>query len=183
MDTAEGMQYEPKCRWIIIGFHDPDVLSLERTSPTPLSVTVNVMLSASVGLEQDVYQGDISTAFLQGRRISRELYCEQPKEGIPGLEPGQLLQLEREVYGTTRAPAAWREALVSAIEELGYEKSILDPCLFILRSEGSQRTATSQSKTAEAELQGLQRMFFLLEEIDPRTTQCRSSSRRPKADW
>ena len=48
------------------------------------------------------------------------VYVRQPAEGVLGMEPGQLLKMEKEVYGTVRRLAAWREALLGFIHSLGY---------------------------------------------------------------
>ena len=45
-----GDDYKAKCRWIIVGFHDPDILELEVTAPAPQLQTVNLFLSVSAGM-------------------------------------------------------------------------------------------------------------------------------------
>ena len=62
------------------------------------------------------------------------LICSQPKGGIPGLHPDQLLHVTKDVYGTTAAAAKWREAFTGYLAQgLGYEKSRYDSCLFLVR--------------------------------------------------
>ena len=36
---------------------------------------------------------DFTAAFMSGDKIERTLYTSQPREGVPGLQPGQLLKL------------------------------------------------------------------------------------------
>ena len=100
VDVPDGIEYKAKARWLLVGFHDPDVLILEVSSPTPHLQTINCFCSVSAGLRREVHQGDLEEAFLQAGRIHRELYAEQPKEGIPGMQPGELLRVETEVYGS-----------------------------------------------------------------------------------
>ena len=132
--------HQAKCRWILIGFRDPDVLDLERSAPTPQAATINLTTNAFACLKMEAFQGDIKSAFAQSKKIDRELYVSQPAEGIPGLLPGQLLQLETETYGTVRGPSWWRETLVSEIKGLGYSPTSFDPCLFVLRSKNAEVT-------------------------------------------
>merc|ERR1712117_634989 len=86
-ETPEGLEYNPKARWIIIGFEDPDVFQLEGTSPTPQLQSINIFVSIAAGLDETIYQGDLEEAFLQGKQTKREIYVEQPPEGVPGMEP------------------------------------------------------------------------------------------------
>ena len=51
---------------------------------------------------------------------------EQPKERTPGLQQGQLLRKEVDVYGTVRYSAKWRETIRQYILELGYVQTRAD---------------------------------------------------------
>ena len=64
------------------------------------------------------------------------LYAEQPPEGIYGLLPGQLLRVLKEVYGTVRGTASWRETFCTLIKSLSYLKSRMDQCAYILPPVG-----------------------------------------------
>ena len=46
-DGNSGEEHKAKCRWIIVGFHDPDILELEVSAPAPQLQTVNRFLSVS----------------------------------------------------------------------------------------------------------------------------------------
>ena len=89
------------------------------------------------------YCGDISSAFLQGKPSEgNPLYMKQPAQGIPGVKPQQVFRLKRPVYGRPDAPRAWYESLSEfIIEDMGYERSIIDPALFVRRkSSGEPRS-------------------------------------------
>ena len=105
MDNGTTIVHEAKCRWIIVGFHDPDVFEQERSAPTPQGATINLVAAATASLGYKAFQGDVKSAFAQAKPIDRLLYVSQPKEGVPGLVPGQLLKLETEIYGTVRGPS------------------------------------------------------------------------------
>jgi hypothetical protein len=47
---------------------------------------------------------DFTQAFHPGDPIDRELYAEQPAEGLPGVVRGQLIKLLKTCYGLTDGP-------------------------------------------------------------------------------
>ena len=56
---------------------------------------------------------------------------EQPREGIPGLQPGQLIRLLKVCYGLSDGPLAWFKHLHRVlVEKLHYKQSLADPCIF-----------------------------------------------------
>ena len=76
---------------------------------------------------------DFTQAFHSGDAIPRELYAEPPAEGIPGLDKNQLLKVLKCCYGLLDGPYAWYVHLQKLlVQDLGYERSKADPCLFFL---------------------------------------------------
>eukprot|EP00971_Amphidinium_carterae_P348362 6490448-Amphidinium_carterae.1 len=125
-----------KCRWILIGFRDPDVLILEGESPTPQLYSLNVLLQAAASAQWELFQGDLQTAFLQGGQTVREVYVSQPPEGVPELQKGQLLRMNKEIYGSVAAPQRWRQTFVETLKSLGWCQTQFDPCIYVLPEEG-----------------------------------------------
>eukprot|EP00971_Amphidinium_carterae_P260654 5171190-Amphidinium_carterae.1 len=41
--------------------------------------------------------------------------------------------MNKEVYGTVSAPSAWRRTLVKALVQMGYQQSVTDSCVFLLK--------------------------------------------------
>ena len=73
--------------------------------------------------------------FILVTRSTGSLYAEQPAEGLPNAERGQLLRLRKTCYGLTDGPYAWFKHIVNFIcNELGYRQSVVDPCLSFLDS-------------------------------------------------
>eukprot|EP00971_Amphidinium_carterae_P334852 6470363-Amphidinium_carterae.3 len=141
-----------KSRWTVQGFKDPDLLEVTTASPTPSSCAVTCALQFCASNDFAVDIGDVKTAFLQGHKLERStgpLFATQPPDGaMPGVNPEQLVELMKDVYGLNSAPASWRKALKQSLLELGYVESALDPCVFILPSEqsGTWSTITRQAK-------------------------------------
>ena len=74
---------------------------------------------------------DFTQAFHSGDKIQRRLFAEQPREGIPGMQPGQLLRLDKTCYGLTDGPRAWFIHLKNLLcNDLGYQVSLADPCIY-----------------------------------------------------
>eukprot|EP00971_Amphidinium_carterae_P169131 3350546-Amphidinium_carterae.1 len=144
--TSTGTKRSAKARWLLVGFHDPDVLTLDGAAPTPQLSTVNIVLQVIAGLGFEAYAGDFSTAFLQGDETRRLLWVTAPPCcEVIGLDRRQLLRVRKEVYGSVAAPQRWRQSLVRALTELNWEQSLVDPCVFTLPGSVS----TEQSEAVE----------------------------------
>ena len=71
LDSGSKRRSIAKCRWIIFGFFDPDLLALETTSCAPQLQTINAFISVSAGLRHEIGLGVPSrqtyrTALLRG---------------------------------------------------------------------------------------------------------------------
>ena len=126
-----------KSRWCIRGDRDPDILTLERYAPTLNSTSFGVLLQTAASMKYKATVGDLKNAFMQSSPLVREkgnLYASQPKSGIDGLDPEQLIQIISGCYGLNDAPSHWRQTLKEAILALGYQESVLDPTIYFLRT-------------------------------------------------
>jgi hypothetical protein len=138
-DKGSPLALRAKARLCIQGQFDPDSASgnIQLDAPTVQHTSLLVFLHCviSFGWLDNWFSGDISSAFLQGKPSSGQpLYMYQPSQGIPGCDKGQIFKLIRPVYGRPDAPRAWYEALSGFIMEvMKYERSIIDPALFIKR--------------------------------------------------
>ena len=123
---------EAKCRRVMKGYSEEAAVDLEFSAPQVLrdSVIFIAQVIASLGWGPGFL--DFTQAFHSGDEINRELYCSQPREGIPGAHPEQLLRLLKTCYGLTDGPLAWYRHLVRRLRELGYRPSHADPCVFFL---------------------------------------------------
>ena len=127
-----------KCRHVMQGFSEPALLELDTS--TPQVHRDSVLFTAQIMATKKWTPGfaDFTQAFHSGDAIQREIYAEQPKEGIPGVARGQLLRLLKTCYGLTDGPSAWFKHIVRYItQDLGYRQSVIDPCLFFLDSQSN----------------------------------------------
>ena len=122
-----------KARHVMKGFSEENSEYLEVTTPQvgKDSVFLSLQLMVSNGWKPGYL--DFTQAFHSGDALQREIYAEQPMEGIPGYNKRQLLQLKKCCYGLLDGPFQWFSHLKRILtENLGYETSTADPCLFFL---------------------------------------------------
>ena len=137
-----GEPASKKSRLCIRGDLDPDLLELERFSPTINTVNLSLLLQIAANEGMVATVGDLKNAFCQSRPLKRkngELYFQQPKEGIQGLHQDQIVRIINGCYGLVDAPLHWRKSLIAELESLGYRPSRMDPCIFVLYSEETKK--------------------------------------------
>ncbi|CAE7777314.1 RE2, partial [Symbiodinium necroappetens] len=86
--------------------------------------------------------GDVTAAFLNGDAMERRLFLQQPKHGLPGLHPSQLIAIRKGVFGLVDSPRKWwrrfrqdiqrREIKLENQKVAKFVNSPLDPCVFQL---------------------------------------------------
>ena len=144
-DRGNPLPVKAKARLCLQGHLCPDSRTgqVQVDSPTVerVSTMVFLRLVTSLGWTKDWYIGDISNTFLQGAPLTGkpDMYMRQPKQGLKGLKPGQLLKLLKPVCGRPDAPRAWYNELARILEqELGFSKCRTDPAMFGLRDDDSR---------------------------------------------
>ena len=87
-----------------------------------------------------LFNSDITGAFLQGDQslASRKepLYLRQPREGLPGLQPGQLLLVVRGIFGLANSPRLFWRHLRDTLLTMGFVQSRLDRAVFMYYRQG-----------------------------------------------
>ena len=73
---------------------------------------------------------DISTAFLQGGALQREVYVRPPQKLHA---PEQLLKLPKAVYGLVDAPLHWYQALHKSMLSIGAIVVSFDAAIYLFR--------------------------------------------------
>ena len=130
-DAGLPLPLKAKSRVVIRGFEDADFQS--RTDAPTLSTTAMhllCMIAAGRGLR--LVSADISTAFLNGRSLDRELYTRLPTDlQVPSMA-GRVVKVLKGVYGLRQAPRLWYERLSEEIKALGFRQMKLEPTLYVL---------------------------------------------------
>ena len=128
-----GSDYDIKCRWVIKGFQDPDLDVLERQSPTLSADGLAVVLQLLASKHWLLEIADVEDAFLQGVMFQRKngpLFIRLPKDGVPGVPEGSLVELKKCVYGLNDAPLRWWHSMCKTLKQCGMRQSELDPCVY-----------------------------------------------------
>ncbi|CAE7287015.1 RE1 [Symbiodinium sp. KB8] len=139
-----------KSRLVIAGHTDPDLgnefLSTDAPTLSRSGLACLLQLTANGLRDQDRWglsAGDIKCAFLTGSYLTRELYMHQPRTGFPGMAPGQLVRIKKNVFGLATSPHEWWGDLQNGFftvevrdnsgDVFKFEQCALDPCIFMLR--------------------------------------------------
>ena len=149
----QGEQVEWKCksRLVIAGHRDPDLEKGQLSTDSPTISRPGLLCLLQVlanGLHApdpwQVLAGDIQCAFLTGSYLDRdeELFISQPVTGFPGMKPGQLVRVKKNIFGLATSPREWWEDLQDGFrrvkinigeENYQFDQCPLDPCIFTLR--------------------------------------------------
>ncbi|CAE7938278.1 GIP, partial [Symbiodinium necroappetens] len=126
----------PKSRWCVVGWRDPQIHEVERSAPTPLTLSMYLFMQMSASRSWPAWVKDVKTAFLQGKPTTRKqkLACKMPSdEAFEGYDGRQLIRLETEVYGLVSGPAWWRRSLLELlVKYFGYRVNPYDRCVLTL---------------------------------------------------
>lgn len=121
-----GVQELYKARLVVKGSQQKD--TLENTySPVLKLQTLRVLLSVAAQKEYEIHQMDVKGAFLYGR-IDETAYL-KPLLGLTVPE-GQVLKLQKSLYGLKKSPKYWYEKFTEVITECGFTRSQNDYCLY-----------------------------------------------------
>ena len=136
---------EAKSRIVTPGDVDPDGdIPVEdggfRTdAPTCSQLAFHQLCSQAVLKKRRLGSFDCKTAFLTGKDQDRDIYCKPPKEGLPGVEPGSLLQLVKGAYGLREAPRLWYLRAREILAEAGFEEmQTVKACWVIFDRSGKE---------------------------------------------
>ena len=134
------LEVKPKARLVCRGDQDPDLLELRRDAPTMTRLSLMLILQLSAACaDWFLVCADITGAFLQGdqslARRKDPLFIRQPREGLPGLLPGQLLLVVRGIFGLANSPRLFWRYLRDSLIKLGFAQSTLDKAVFLFYSD------------------------------------------------
>ena len=80
--------------------------------------------------------GDVQQAFNNGDPIKRKepLLVRMRPDGGPGESPRVWVQLVKTVNGLADGTKEWRNSFLATARGLGFETSVLEPCVLVLRN-------------------------------------------------
>ena len=120
-----------KARLVARGYEE-DNKEIRSDSPTCQKDHIRMTLLLAVSNQWVLHSLDIKAAFLQGKKIDRELYVQPPKDFR---EPGVLWKLNKVVYGLCDASRNWYLKVVEVLKELGMQISFFDKAIFTFKTD------------------------------------------------
>ncbi|CAK0827114.1 unnamed protein product [Prorocentrum cordatum] len=125
-----------KSRLVVVGFRDRLLGMFRRDAPTASRLAEALLLTLAAAMGMALSLGDVKNVYFNGQNLQREVYLEQPRGGLPGLAPGQLLRARKAIYGFAEAARLFWLALRDALLSDGWLQSRLEPALFYRRVDG-----------------------------------------------
>lgn len=115
-----------KARLVVRGYQQKE--QIENTySPVAKMETLKILLSYCCQNGMNIEQMDVKTAFLNGIIIS-EVYVNQPQGYQDGTD--RVYKLYKSLYGLRESPRSWYECFHKFMNELKFERSKHDYCLY-----------------------------------------------------
>ena len=135
LEWDSGEPCKAKARHVMKGYSEEGAELLEASTPQVTREGALFVTQMVASHKWKLGFMDFTQAFHSGDLIERELYAEQPREGIPNMVPGQLMRIQKTCYGLTDGPLAWyRHLRKLLVDQLHYKQSLADPCIFMRHS-------------------------------------------------
>ncbi|CAK0846224.1 unnamed protein product, partial [Prorocentrum cordatum] len=122
-----------KARLCVGGHMDPRLAQGDLRADAPTVTRNSTMLFFTIcqRFDLEIYAADVEAAFMQGdEQPDQQLYMAQPREGLPGLNPKQLIKILKGVFGLATAPRQWWAKLKRTL--LAVEEKLSDNYVFRL---------------------------------------------------
>ena len=126
----------PKARLVILGNLERDLWRVRTDAPTISELAPHLVFQYAASWRTPLEQGDITQAFLNSSPLERSLYLTPPREGLPGVRPGELLRPLVTPYGLADAPRAWWKQLDGILTRCGWRESKIERGLYLLHRQG-----------------------------------------------
>ena len=135
-DDSKQSGRRAQARLIVKGFTDPDLLDIESLSPTLVREGFMTVLQSVCSNGHKLQFGDVQQAFSTGDPIKGEqpLFVRMPPDGVPGESHKVRVQLLKTVNGLADGTREWRNCFLATARGLGFETSVLEPCVLVPRS-------------------------------------------------
>ena len=104
-------------------------------APVATQLFMHLLMSFAVNLDWDLSKFDVKDAFLTGKEnMYRDLYVWPPREGIPGVPAGSLIQIIKGVFGLPESPRLFWLKMSEDVLASGFEACKYVPGAFVVRN-------------------------------------------------
>ena len=122
-----------KARLVARGFEESNLEEIRKDSPTMEKSSLRILLTIAVQKGWTVRTTDVTSAFLQGSELEREVIIKPPKEAN---SEGKLWRLRKCLYGLSDASRMWYLKIEERLKLLNFQQSKMDHGLFFFKREG-----------------------------------------------
>jgi hypothetical protein len=130
--AAEGSIEKYKARFVARGFSQVEGVDYDETFALVARYTlIRAVISIAAKMGWKIHEMDVKTAFLNGL-IEEEVYIEQPLGFEVHGRESHVCRLKKALYGLKQAPIAWYSRIDAYLQQLGFEKSEVDPNLYFI---------------------------------------------------
>ena len=133
-DESKG--YRLKARLCIRGDTEENLDNVRADSPTAQKDSLKLALAIAANEEFGIMSADITSAFLQGKTLEREVFVIPPVEAK---REGELWLLQKGAYGLIDGSRLFYLQLKEKLEELGFKPVSGDSALFTFHKDGKLR--------------------------------------------
>eukprot|EP00392_Amoebophrya_sp_AT5.2_P018171 g18642.t1 len=167
VDLTTGEAKRVKSRWVSRGFEDRRFGKNQTTQLDCRSFTMSdssflMLLQFCQATESGVWFGDVKEAFLKGMRFDEAYGDEYLKDKnskvwmtvpkvIQGMEEfglKELVELVKAIYGRKDAPLCWQRTFHNELRTLGFQQSLIDPCLWTVFATRKEVEVLKQGEEA-----------------------------------
>eukprot|EP00971_Amphidinium_carterae_P178240 3535643-Amphidinium_carterae.1 len=128
-----GKNLTAKSRWVVPGHVVPRD-GTRCDAPVSPQIALYCLLSLVMRTSWKLSSFDVSNAFLQGEATKRRIIVRPPKEGIPGVPEGSLIELLKGCFGLPESPRLWWIRFSSILVSTGWIPLKEIPATFVLRT-------------------------------------------------
>ena len=121
-----------KSRIVLPGHLDPDCGSLRTDAPTTQMTAVRMAMTIGLMKKWAFWLFDVSTAFLSGKEVKRDLYCRPPGD-LKCASAAVLWRILKSAYGLSEAPRLWYIQAKELLQRCGFEELAFAPATFVKR--------------------------------------------------
>ncbi|CAE7928562.1 RE1, partial [Symbiodinium sp. KB8] len=124
-----------KSRIVLPGHLDPDIGSVRTDAPTTQMSAVRLAITLGMKFGWSFWLFDVSTAFLSGKAVDRDLYVQPPKD-LKCVNPAVLWKILKSAYGLSEAPRLWYIQAKDLLKRCGFEEIPWVPATFLKKRQG-----------------------------------------------
>ena len=131
-DDHDGLKVKVKARLCLRG--DKEEEKPRSDSPTADKTSLRMLYAIAANERWKIESLDVKSAFLQGRKLERELFVSPPKEA--NCQEGFIWKMVKPAYGLYDASRRWWARLADELVDEGCRTLVRDEALFYFFKEG-----------------------------------------------